>query len=182
MKTIYIVRHAKSSWAYEGIADIDRPLKERGINDAHLMSKFLSKKIERPDIFISSVANRALHTSVIFCENFNYPFSNLKIKKELYSFSNGYLVKTVKALDDSFNTASVTDSSAGRFVVNIANDMANTGYAISVCARIPSGNVGVAVEDNGVARAAGTTPVYIINAGSYYDSTDTQVIINGDLA
>jgi phosphohistidine phosphatase len=107
MKTIYIVRHAKSSWSYEGIADIDRPLKERGINDAHLMSKFLSKKIERPDVFISSVANRALHTSVIFCQNFNYPFSNLKIKKELYSFSDGYLVKTVKALDDSFNTAMI---------------------------------------------------------------------------
>ena len=105
MKTLYIVRHAKSSWAYEGIADIDRPLKKRGIKDAHLMSKLLSKKIGRPDVFISSVANRALHTGVIFCQNFNYPFSNLKIKKELYSFSDGYLVKTVKALDDSFDSA-----------------------------------------------------------------------------
>lgn len=81
MKTIYIVRHAKSSWAYEGVEDIDRPLKERGINDAHLVSKLLAKKIEKPDVFISSVANRALHTSVIFCRNFNYPLSNLQIKK-----------------------------------------------------------------------------------------------------
>mgnify|MGYP003633252862 FL=1 len=105
MKTIYIVRHAKSSWEYEKIDDIDRPLKKRGIKDAHLMSKFLAKKIERPDVFISSVANRALHTGVIFCQNFNYPFSNLKIKKELYSFSDSYLVKTVKALDDSFDSA-----------------------------------------------------------------------------
>ena len=105
MKTLYIVRHAKSSWKYESVNDIDRPLKERGINDAHLMSKFLSEKINRPDVFISSVANRALHTGVIFCQNFNYPFSNLKIKKELYSFSDGYLVKTVKALDDSFDSA-----------------------------------------------------------------------------
>lgn len=105
MKTLYIVRHAKSSWKYESVNDIDRPLKERGINDARLMSKFLSEKISRPDVFISSVANRALHTGVIFCRNFNYPFSNLKIKKELYSFSDGYLVKTVKALDDSFDSA-----------------------------------------------------------------------------
>ena len=105
MKTIYIVRHAKSSWKYEGVKDIDRPLKERGIHDAHLMSKFLANKIERPDVFISSVANRTLHTAVIFCQNFNYPYSHLKIKKELYSFSDGYLVKTVKALDDSFNSA-----------------------------------------------------------------------------
>lgn len=105
MKTIYIVRHAKSSWKYEGVSDIDRPLKERGIHDAHLMSKHFAKRMDRPDVFISSVANRALHTAVIFCQNFNYPFSNLQIKKELYSFSDGYLVKTVKALDDSFNSA-----------------------------------------------------------------------------
>ncbi|MBL4606094.1 MAG: histidine phosphatase family protein [Flavobacteriaceae bacterium] len=105
MKTLYIVRHAKSSWKYESVNDIDRPLKERGINDAELMSNFLSEEIDRPDVFISSVANRALHTGVIFCRNFNYPLSNLKIKKELYSFSDGYLVKTVKALDDSFDSA-----------------------------------------------------------------------------
>ena len=105
MKTLYIVRHAKSSWEYEGIEDIDRPLKKRGIKDAHLLSKYLSKQIQRPDVFISSTANRALHTSVIFCENFQYPLSNLKMKRQLYSFSDGYLVKTVKALDDSFNSA-----------------------------------------------------------------------------
>jgi phosphohistidine phosphatase len=105
MKTLYIVRHAKSSWSYDSVKDIDRPLKERGINDAHLLSKILAKRIEKPDVFISSSANRALHTSVIFCENFGYPLSTLQIKKQLYSFSDGYLVKTVKALDDSFSSA-----------------------------------------------------------------------------
>ena len=105
MKILYIVRHAKSSWEYEGIEDIDRPLKKRGIKDAHLMSKFLSNKISKPDVFVSSSANRALHTAVIFCENFEYPLTNLKIRRQLYSFSDGYLVKTVKALDDSFSSA-----------------------------------------------------------------------------
>ncbi len=105
MKTLYIVRHAKSSWLYNNIKDIDRPLKKRGINDAHLLSKILSKQIDRPDIFVSSSANRALHTAVIFSENFEFPLANLKIKKQLYSFSDGYLVKTVKALDDGFNSA-----------------------------------------------------------------------------
>ncbi|WP_299061465.1 histidine phosphatase family protein [uncultured Polaribacter sp.] len=105
MKTLYIVRHAKSSWEYSGIEDIDRPLKKRGIKDAYLLSKILSKKMERPDVFVSSSANRALHTALIFCENFGYPLSNLKIKKQLYSFSDGYLVKTVNALDDGFSSA-----------------------------------------------------------------------------
>ena len=44
MKTLYIVRHAKSSWEYDGIKDIDRPLKKRGINDAYLVSTVLEKK------------------------------------------------------------------------------------------------------------------------------------------
>ncbi|CAM1349940.1 SixA phosphatase family protein [Tenacibaculum crassostreae] len=107
MKTLYIVRHAKSSWEYDSVKDIDRPLKERGINDAHLLSKYLAKEINKPDVFLSSSANRALHTAVIFCENFGYPLSNLKIKRQLYNFSDGYLVKTVKALDDSFDSAIV---------------------------------------------------------------------------
>lgn len=105
MKTLYIVRHAKSSWEYQGVEDIDRPLKKRGINDAHLISKFLSNTIQKPDVFVSSSANRALHTAVIFCENFEYPLSNLKIRRQLYSFSDGYLVKTVRALDDGFGSA-----------------------------------------------------------------------------
>lgn len=107
MKTIYIVRHAKSSWKYPSVKDHDRPLKERGINDAHLISKYLAKKIESPSVFVSSSANRALHTAIIFCENFEYPLSNLQIKRQLYNFSDGYLVKTVMALDDNFNSAIV---------------------------------------------------------------------------
>ena len=105
MKTLYIVRHAKSSWEYNGIADIDRPLKKRGIKDAHLLSKYLAKTIGKPDVFLTSSANRALHTAIIFCENFGYPMANLKIKRQLYSFSDGYLVKTINALDDNFDSA-----------------------------------------------------------------------------
>ena len=101
MKKLYIVRHAKSSWTYQGIKDMDRPLKKRGINDAYLMSKALKGKIEKPDVFIASSANRALHTGVIFCNTFKFPLANLKINSSLYSFSDGYLIKTIKALDDS---------------------------------------------------------------------------------
>jgi len=105
MKTVFIVRHAKSSWEYEGIQDIDRPLKKRGIKDAYLVSKALSNKLTKPDIFVSSSAIRALHTAMIFAENFKYPLANLLIKKSLYNFSDGYLVKTIMALDDAFDTA-----------------------------------------------------------------------------
>ncbi|MDO6676489.1 histidine phosphatase family protein [Tenacibaculum sp. 1B UA] len=132
MKTLYIVRHAKSSWNYDSVKDIDRPLKERGINDAHLLSKYLAEEIKRPDVFLSSSANRALHTAVIFCENFGYPLSNLKIKRQLYSFSDGYLVKTVKALDDSFNSAIVFSHDHG--INSFVNKFGNRPIAhVSTC-------------------------------------------------
>ena len=127
MKTLYIVRHAKSSWDYKGIEDIDRPLKKRGIKDAHLMSKFLSKKIDKPDVFITSSANRALHTAVIFCENFSYPHANLQIKRQLYSFSDGYLVKTVNALDDGFNSAIIFSHDHG--INTFVNEFGNKPLA-----------------------------------------------------
>lgn len=107
MKTIYIVRHAKSSWDYEGIQDYDRPLSKRGIDDAYLISSTLVNKIKKPDIFVSSFANRALHTAIIFSENFEFPVNHLFIKKSLYNFKDGYLAKTIMALDDAYNSAMV---------------------------------------------------------------------------
>jgi len=113
MKTLYIVRHAKSSWAYDGIKDADRPLKKRGINNAHMMSKILKEKIDRPDVFLSSSANRALHTAIIFSDSFKYPLANLKISKSLYSFSDGYLTKIIKALDNSFDSVIIFSHNHG---------------------------------------------------------------------
>jgi phosphohistidine phosphatase len=65
----------------------------------------IHKKVACPDVFVSSCANRALHTALIFSYTFNYPLANIKISKSLYSFSDGYLIKTVKALDDGFDSS-----------------------------------------------------------------------------
>ncbi|OAD44896.1 SixA phosphatase family protein [Polaribacter atrinae] len=141
MKTLYIVRHAKSSWEYSGIEDIDRPLKKRGIKDAHLISKFLAKEIDRPDVFVSSSANRALHTAIIFCENFEFPLSNLQVKRQLYSFSDGYLVKTVNALDDGFNSAIIFSHDHG--INSFVNKFGNKPIShVSTC-----GVVGIQFEE-----------------------------------
>ena len=142
MKTLYIVRHAKSSWKYPNIADIDRPLKERGIKDAHLLSKFLKTKMQKPDVFLSSSANRALHTATIFCENFEYPLANLKLKRQLYSFSDGYLVKTVNALDDGFTSAIIFSHDHG--INTFVNKFGNKPIAhVPTC-----GVIGIQFESN----------------------------------
>ena len=125
MKTVYIVRHAKSSWEYEGIHDSDRPLKKRGIKDAYLVANHIKKQIIKPEVFISSSAIRALSTGIIFCNQLEYPLSNLKINKSLYSFSDGYLVKTIRAIDDMCNSAMIFshDHGISDFVNNFGNEL-----------------------------------------------------------
>ncbi|PKP13889.1 MAG: histidine phosphatase family protein [Bacteroidetes bacterium HGW-Bacteroidetes-3] len=142
MKTLYIVRHAKSSWEYEGIKDIDRPLKERGINDAYLISNVLQKKIATPDVFISSCANRALHTAMIFTYTFNFPLANLRISKSLFNFSDGYLIKTVKALDDGFDSAIIFSHDHG------ISDFVNKFGSIHVDNVPTCGVVGIQFDTN----------------------------------
>ena len=141
MKTLYIVRHAKSSWEYDGIKDIDRPLKKRGINDAYLVSTVLERKVDRPNAFVSSCANRALHTAMIFSYAFNFPLANVRISKSLYNFSDGYLIKTVKALDDGFESAIIFSHDHG--ISTFVNKFGNKPIAhVPTC-----GVVGIQFED-----------------------------------
>ncbi len=83
-KSLHIVRHGKSSWDFEGISDIDRPLSPRGINNAYLMAKKLSDRKVVPDQFITSPANRALYTSIIFARILKFPYEKIKIDDRIY--------------------------------------------------------------------------------------------------
>ena len=65
-KILHVVRHAKSSWDYDGIADIDRTLKSKGIRSAYEISRKMKLSQQLPQLIISSPAIRALHTAVIF--------------------------------------------------------------------------------------------------------------------
>ena len=86
MKTLYLVRHAKSSWAIEDIADKDKPQKGRGIRDAHLISTYLGETMDQSlNIQLcSSSATRALHTALIFAQNFGIPAGQIRVVDELY--------------------------------------------------------------------------------------------------
>ena len=81
IKSLHIVRHGKSSWDFEDISDIDRPLSPRGINNAYLMSKKLSERKVVPDLFLTSPANRALYTSIIFARILKFPYEKIKFDK-----------------------------------------------------------------------------------------------------
>lgn len=107
MKTLYLVRHAKSSWDYDSVHDYDRPLKGRGISDAHLISQYLSRQVDAPQELYSSPATRALHTAMIFARNLNHPFSQIKIHEELYLCSEKEMLKFIRGIDNSLNAVMI---------------------------------------------------------------------------
>lgn len=103
MKTIIFVRHGKSSWDYP-VDDKDRPLKERGIMDAHLVAQHLKQTGYEIDFCFSSPANRALHTCMIFLRTLNHDFSKFRLVDDLYDFSGNSVLTFLKNLDNSLKT------------------------------------------------------------------------------
>ena len=68
MKTLYIVRHAKSSWDNMGLRDFDRPLNGRGKASAPYMGQVMVQKGIRPDLIVSSPAKRAFSTAKLIAK------------------------------------------------------------------------------------------------------------------
>ncbi len=122
MKNLILVRHGKSSWEYN-VKDKDRPLKERGINDAFLIAEVLRKQQFNIDYMFSSPANRALHTSMIFCRELDFSFSNFQIANELYDFSGESVLSFVKTIDNSLNTIVIFGHNYA--FTHIANSLGN---------------------------------------------------------
>jgi phosphohistidine phosphatase len=68
MKTLILMRHAKSSWKDHDLSDFERPLKKRGKKDAEMMAKLLVEKELLPQKLMSSSAKRARRTAEIIIE------------------------------------------------------------------------------------------------------------------
>jgi phosphohistidine phosphatase len=103
-KTLHVVRHAKSSWEYDGIADIDRTLKSKGIRNAYEISRKMKLDHFVPQRIVSSPANRALHTAVIFARVFGLPMENFEIHPVLYETEAERILDYVKSLPDDINS------------------------------------------------------------------------------
>lgn len=100
MKEVILVRHGKSSWDYQDTSDRDRPLSQRGIKDARMVSEYLQQTIEVPDLIYSSAANRALHTAMIFMRGLNVDPKIVNVAEELYSFSAESVMDFIRNLSE----------------------------------------------------------------------------------
>lgn len=96
MKTIILVRHAKSSWDDFSLNDEDRPLTDRGKKNAPDMAKRLHKKKIPIDAILSSPAKRAKSTAEYFAKEYDIPKKKIILIPELYMASSETFVKTIR--------------------------------------------------------------------------------------
>ena len=106
-RQLYIVRHAKSSWDYDDIKDIDRPLCIRGINDAATMAERLKSQDHIPSLMISSPACRALNTATIFSRILKVPCEQMIIVEKIYQGGMHEILNILEKVDDSYSSVMI---------------------------------------------------------------------------
>lgn len=112
MKTILLMRHAKSDWDDPDLDDFDRPLAKRGLEDAPRMGKALAKLGRLPSRIVSSPARRAIQTAELFAEGAGWK-GKISVDANLYSAPGDAWVRALRALPDDAESALVVAHSPG---------------------------------------------------------------------
>ena len=100
MKTLFLIRHAKSSWKDVTIDDHDRPLNKRGKENAPMMGDRLKKRQIMPDLIFSSTALRAKATANCIGKKINFPIIKITFLRELYHASPNRLFDSISQAPD----------------------------------------------------------------------------------
>ena len=119
VKTLILIRHAKSDWGNPSLEDSDRPLSERGKNDAPAMAQRLLEKKIKIDLFISSPAKRAARTAKYFAEAFKQKKEDIVFKEKLYLAEPAAFFSIIAAANDKFDSIALFSHNFG--ITNFAN-------------------------------------------------------------
>src|ERR1043166_8925791 len=125
-KTLTFIRHAKSDWGAEWLKDIDRPLAERGYNDAYIMSDWYKKNGVIPDLVISSSATRALSTALIFTRALDLGGEKLALEPKIYEAPASRILQVIQKIDDSYSNVLLFGHNPG--FTNIYNELSPDTY------------------------------------------------------
>ncbi len=123
MKTLLLVRHAKSSWDNLTLSDFDRPLNGRGKEDAPKMAKRIKDKKLKIGLFVSSPAKRAKKTAKIFMEVYEENKKNLILIPSLYEASVLNFYNAIEIIDDKYNNIALFSHNPG--ITEFANSLAD---------------------------------------------------------
>ena len=104
MKKFTLIRHAKSSWSDASLKDFDRPLNGRGIRDAPRMADKMLELLGQVDLIVSSPANRAISTAMVFAKTFGINSDDIHLKESLYHAYPEEVMKVLHELDNKYNS------------------------------------------------------------------------------
>ena len=107
MKTLLLIRHAKSGWDNAASSDIERTLTEQGESDAAVMARRLMEKRIDIDAFVSSSAKRARQTTQIFMNECKHGEKKLLLAPSLYEGSVKDFYCVIDSLNDEDDTVAL---------------------------------------------------------------------------
>ncbi len=129
MKTVYFIRHAKSSWSDMSLKDFDRPLNKRGKRDAPFMAQKLQEMGVRPDAILSSTANRAFTTATHFAKALGIGRNEIVEAPSIYEAYYSTVLKIVQNQPKHWDTilvfghnpafTSIANSFEGDYIDNV---------------------------------------------------------------
>jgi phosphohistidine phosphatase len=113
MKTILLIRHAKSSWETASLSDFDRPLNDRGKRDAPAMARKLIENKVDPELFVASPAKRAKKTAELFMKEFGKNENEIVFISELYHAPSQTFYDIISRFDDKYNSVAIFSHNPG---------------------------------------------------------------------
>ncbi len=119
MKTLLLIRHAKSSWTDPDMDDFDRPLNKRGKVNAPEMAERLKQRGVLPELLIASPAKRTKSTAKIMAKEWNYPRQAILFEEELYLCYASTFLKVITRIDDDFDAVAIFAHNPG--ITDFAN-------------------------------------------------------------
>jgi phosphohistidine phosphatase len=121
VKTLLLIRHAKSSWDDPGLSDYERPLNERGKKDAPAMAERLYERGIKVDAFVTSPARRARKTAEQFAKQYKKEKNDLQLKTELYMAGDDTFYNVISRLNDDDDCVALFSHNPG--LTDFANEL-----------------------------------------------------------
>ena len=122
MKTLYLLRHAKSSWDNPDLKDFERPLADRGISDLPVMAERFKARNGNVGCIISSPAVRTKATAKMFAKQIGFPSDEISSNPELYFAGSNMFLKAASLLDDGCEAAMLVGHNPA--ITDFVNEMA----------------------------------------------------------
>jgi phosphohistidine phosphatase len=123
MKLLTLIRHAKSEQDTDD-SDFDRVLTEKGVEDAYKMGEHIAKHLPKPDLIISSPAERAAHTAEIIAEQIGYDEDEIEFVDEIYLCSTTEFLEVL--LEQNVKTKHIFLVAHNPGLTNLANLLTNS--------------------------------------------------------